>query len=213
MVRIKVCGITNEEDTRLLAGLGVDALGFIIIEREFPRKISVESAKSIISRLPSSVSSVVAVVREDIESIIEICRTINPDALEIHSDMEIDGLRLIKKRLPGIELIRTVFVRDNHAVEIARKINAYVDYIHLDNPLGAHGVLDWGICRAIAEECTKPVILAGGLNPDNVQKAILAVRPNAVDVMSGVEDKKSGRIDFGKVKEFLRAAKEISLPD
>ncbi len=210
MVRVKICGITNEKDALSIAKLGVDALGFVITEGKFPNKISVEDAKKIVAKLPPFVSSVIS-SNLDLDNFVEICKTIRPDAVEIHSDMCIKDLKLIRKRLEGVKLIRTVFVKDESAIKVAKSINDYVDAITLDNPQGISGVLDWDICSEIVKQCSKPVILAGGLNPNNIREAILKVKPYAVDVISGVE-KEQGKMDLGKVEKFVRIAKSVNLP-
>lgn len=211
MIKVIVCGITNEKDAEFIAKLGVDALGFVITKEEFPSKIPIEDAKRIVSKLPPFVNSIVATKSDDINNIVKICKIIKPTAVDIHFDMNIKSLKLIREKLVGINLIRTVFVTDEDAIKIAKGINAYVDGIHLDNPIGVSGILDWDICKDIVRECSKPVILSGGLNPDNVREAILKVKPYAVDVISGVE-KEPGKKDLKKVEEFLRMAKGVNLP-
>lgn len=211
MVKVVICGITNEKDANSIAKLGANALGFVITKEAFSSKISVEDAKRIVSKLPPFISSIVATKSDDINNIVKICEIVKPNAVDIHSDMDIKSLKLIREKLVGVKLIRTVFVVDEDAIKIAKDINAYVDAIHLDNPIGASGVLDWNVCSSIVRECSKPVILSGGLNPNNVREAILKVRPYAVDVISGVE-KEPGKKDLDKVEKLLRTAKSVKLP-
>jgi phosphoribosylanthranilate isomerase len=213
--KIKICGITNEEDALRLAYLPVDALGFIVVKKDFPSRISVDDATKIISELSPFVTSVVApsLKHNSLEEVMEICQKTKPDALQIQYGGTRSEIGKIRKEFGWMKIIKTINVMGKEAIGEAKGFFKIVDMINVDNKGRKEATVPltmdqyWRIAREIVDICPKPVMLAGGLNSENVGGAIRAVRPYAVDVISGVETI-PGKKDFKKVNAFLKAVEK-----
>lgn len=200
MVKVKICGITNQEDALAAITLGADALGFVFYARS-PRRVTPEQALAIVSRLPPFVAKVGVFVDEKLERVKEIMSLCSLDSAQLHGSESPDYCQAL-----GHRAIKAFRVKDESILE---QLSAYkVAAILLDsyNPdmFGGTGrALNWGIAaRAARLNC---VILSGGLTPQNVAQAIKIVKPYAVDVSSGVEAS-PGKKDHAKLKAFLQAA-------
>ncbi len=197
MTRIKICGITNIEDALMAAELGAHAVGFVLAES--PRRISPETARNISLALPPLMSRVGVFVNEQ-PSVIEYCINLcHLDAIQIDaSDNSKDGYRF------NAAVIRTFRVESDEIISAIRQ--AKVEYFLMDTydrtrNGGSGRAFDWCIAREAAK--LGRIILAGGLNPDNVAEALETVHPYAVDVSSGVE-KSPGRKDHEKMRLFIK---------
>ena len=201
--KIKICGITNLDDALLAAELGADALGFIFYPKS-PRYVKVSDAADICNQLPPFVSRVGVFVDEleyEIEKALNECLL---TALQFHGD-EPPGF-CVKFPAKSIKAIR---VRGEKSLRAAAEYD--VDALLLDAyDAGAQGgtgkTIDWTLAARAGEFVRKPVILSGGLKPENVAEAIRVVQPYAVDVASGVE-REPGRKDEGKLRRFIEACK------
>jgi phosphoribosylanthranilate isomerase len=205
-MRVKVCGITSYEDAVMALDQGVDALGFNFFPRS-PRYISPLGARTIIQRLPPFVNSVglfVNVPGQD--EVFEIARAAGIQVLQLHGDESPEYCG----RLSGWPLIKAVRIGKNR---IEENLKAYpVQAFLLDSKddilFGGTGkAFDWE--RALEVKKIRPVILAGGLRPDNVGEAIRAVMPYAVDVCSGVESM-PGKKNRKKMEEFMNEVRNVS---
>ncbi len=210
MVKVKICGITNPEDAINCQRLGADAIGTVVdVPVETPRKITTDKAKEIHASLPFFTPGVVVIMPKTAEEAIEMVQKIKPYAIQLHGNESTELLENLRNRLQ-IKIIKTVHVKDDKALETAKEYAEHCDAILLDTAtaeMGGSGVKhDWNISREITETIKKPVILAGGLNPENVKEAIREVKPYAVDVSSGVESV-PGRKDYDLVKRFIENAK------
>jgi phosphoribosylanthranilate isomerase len=200
MVKIKICGITELDDALHAIACGADALGFVFYERS-PRAITRKRAQTIIAALPPFVTVVGLFVNEDPRTVREIADECGLDVIQYHGDESPETLRMAPRRA-----IRALRVRENDTLD---EINRYpASGLLLDawvtGAFGGTGVLcNWEIAAEIAKK--RPVILAGGLTPENVAAAIQTVRPYGVDVSSGVEEA-PGRKDHKKVAAFIKAA-------
>lgn len=200
MVKIKICGITERDDALHAIDCGADALGFVFYDRS-PRAITRHRAQEIIAQLPPLVTVVGLFVNADPRTVREIADDCGLDLIQYHGDESPEMVRLAPRRS-----IRALRVREN---EIFAEIDRYpASGLLLDawvsGSFGGTGVLcNWEIAAAIAKK--RPVILAGGLTPENVATAIQAVRPYGVDVSSGVEAT-PGHKDRKKVAAFIKAA-------
>ena len=200
MVKIKICGITDRDDALHALDCGADALGFVFYERS-PRAITRDRAQAIIAALPPLVTVVGLFVNADPRIVREIADDCGLDVIQYHGDESPETVRMAPRRA-----IRALRVRDN---EIFHEIDRYpASGLLLDawvtGAFGGTGVLcNWEIAGEIAKK--RPVILAGGLTPENVAAAIQTVRPYGVDVSSGVEAA-PGRKDRKKVAAFIKAA-------
>ncbi|HEC57608.1 MAG TPA: phosphoribosylanthranilate isomerase [Candidatus Syntrophoarchaeum butanivorans] len=214
MTFIKICGIRTEQDLRIVVGAGVDAAGFIIeVPVETPRKISRWTASGLVRSLPGDVLGVAVLMPASIDEAVEIIDLVEPDMVQIHSDMDPNRLYELKERcdLPLIKVlgIRRGVDRETILSEVDH-VSGVVDFILLDTKLnqrsgGTGEVHDWSVSREVVRSSPVPVILAGGLNPLNVGDAIKFVRPYGVDTASGVET--GGRKDPDKVRRFVEAVR------
>lgn len=200
MTRIKICGITNVEDALQAAACGADALGFVFFDKS-PRCVSPEQAREIIARLPPLVTTVGLFVNEKPQTIRDIVAFCQLDRVQLHGDENPDACVL-----PPLKVIKALRVKD--AASLARADEYPVDLLldaWSDQVYGGSGhSFDWQLARDLAAR--RPIILAGGLRPDNVAEAVARVKPYAVDVSSGVE-LSPGRKDHEKVAEFIRRAR------
>ena len=200
MVRVKICGITNPDDALQAAACGADAIGLVFFAKS-PRCVSPERAREIIARLPPLVTTVGLFVNEDPRTIRAVAAQCRLDRVQLHGDESpADCL------LPPLRVLKALRVRD--AESLARADDYPADLLldaWSDQVYGGSGrQFDWQLARALAAR--RPIILAGGLRPDNVAEAVAAVNPYAVDVSSGVE-RSPGRKDHEKVAEFIRRAR------
>lgn len=204
-VRVKICGLTRREDALLAVELGADALGFVFY-RESPRYISPEAAAEIAGELPPHVARVGVFVDPLPEQVNAIAGIAGLHAVQIHglSDMQ----RLEEIRLPVVLAHRV-----GHAPlrlweiafpppVVAHLLDAYHPRLHG----GTGRTFDWHQAVELARR--HRIILAGGLTPENVPRAVKLVQPYAVDVSSGVEQA-PGIKDRKKLTTFLENLKEF----
>ncbi|RLG21792.1 phosphoribosylanthranilate isomerase [Methanosarcinales archaeon] len=207
-MRVKVCGITTKKDVKMVAGAGVDALGFVV-ESESERSITKKRCSHLLKSVPPFVSSVVVSTTTDIDEIVELS-TLGTNAIQIHSNIPAEDVRKVKD-IVRCKILKAVSVegRANSLVKEVEKVSQVCDGIVIDTGKGGTGrTHDWTISRMLRRVSSSPVILAGGLNPDNVATAIRIVRPYGVDVSSGVEIRK-GIKDPGLVKKFVSEVRKV----
>jgi len=202
-VRIKICGITNEEDGLAAAKFGADALGFVFAPS--PRRISVERAREIIKVLPPLVQTVGVFVNEDPEKVLSTAAACGLDILQFHGDESATYCSNFDRRV-----IKAVRLQSRDDLDKLSKYVNVVDALLLDtyvpNKLGGTGItFDWTL--AVKARRYGRIILAGGLNPENVAAAISMVKPYAVDASSGLEQS-PGAKDHEKMAQFMREAIE-----
>lgn len=205
VTKVKICGITNLDDALAAVAAGADALGFVFYP-DSPRHVSVRTAANICHRLPPLVTKVGVFVDEleyEIERALNECLL---DALQFHGE-EPPGF-CVKF---AAKSIKAFAVRDESVLVAARDYD--VDALLLDTYSGAARggtgrTFDWALARRAVEELSTPVILSGGLTPENVADAIRQVQPYAVDVSSGVE-RAPGRKDEEKVRRFIQACRNL----
>ncbi len=212
MTKVKICGITNEEDALKAAILGADYVGFLVEIGFSEDKINREKAKKIIRKLPLEVVPVFVTYLQKAKPIIEIAKEIKPVIIQLHNDISLEEIGEIRRKLKKIKLTKTISVVDEKSIDEAKKYEKYVDYLLLDTKVkgrkgGTGKVHNWEISRKIVKSVDRQVFLAGGLNPDNVIEAIKKVKPYAVDTNSGVK-LRAGKKDYKKLSEFIRRAKK-----
>jgi len=212
-MKVKICGIKTERDLDMALIAGADAVGFITeVPVDSPRKISLTEASRLISKVPVFVASVLVIMPENAEQAIHMVRTARPTAVQIHNSLGTQELKKIKDT--GVKLIKTIPVTRNADAKIlvkqVRELHGVADAVLLDTALGEKtggtGVPhNWEISSEVVLSSGIPVILAGGLSPENISNAVRSVRPYAVDTASGVENE--GRKDEKKVMAFVRNAR------
>jgi phosphoribosylanthranilate isomerase len=201
VIRVKICGITTVEDARLAAELGATAIGLVFWPGS-PRFVELKRAKAIVSSLPPFVSAVGVFVDQPHEAE-RIAREVGLTAVQFHGDEPPAAYRALSLRV-----IKAVPVRDASAREQAAKVpraaTVLLDAHDRIKRGGTGRVIDWSIAAMIARD--RPVILSGGLNPDNVVDAVRTVAPYAIDVSSGVE-RVYGRKDPARMHALFSAIK------
>jgi phosphoribosylanthranilate isomerase len=200
-VRSKICGITRVEDALAAAAAGADAIGLVFYAKS-PRAVSVEQARQIIAALPPFVTTVGLFVDAGRDELRQILAQVPLDLLQFHGDESAEQCEG-----HGRPYIKALRVRggDDVAAQVARypgAVGVLLDTFVEGVPGGTGLAFDWSLVPA---GLAKPVILAGGLTPENVAAAIARVCPYAVDVSGGVESAK-GIKDADKVRAFIRAA-------
>ena len=185
MLRVKICGITNLEDAALAVRLGVDALGFILAPS--PRQVSPETVRDIVRGIPPLVETVGVFVNEAPSRVREIMGFCGLDLAQLHGDESPDECEALAPRA-----IKAVRLRDESSLAAAAtyrgKVRALLLEPYVKGRRGGTGTtLDWDLAARV--KLGIPVILAGGLNPENVGRAVSVVRPFAIDVNSGVEER------------------------
>lgn len=212
-MKVKICGIRTESDLATALDAGADAVGFITeVPVDTPRKISLEVAARLIAKVPVFTTSVLVIMPEDAETALHMIHTAGPTAVQVHNDLELSELKKIKKS--GVRLIKTIKVPGNAdatlLMEQVNELRGTADAVLLDTAVGGKtggtGIThNWQVSSAVARNSGIPVILAGGLNPGNVNDAVRMVRPYAVDTASGVET--DGKKDEKKVIDFINNAR------
>lgn len=199
-VKVKVCGMTSLEDALMAVGFGADAVGFVFY-RKSPRFVTEKLVKSIV--LPPFVNKVGVFVNETAERINRIADACRLDTIQLHGDESPAFCRKLRRRV-----VKAIRLRDAQSLELMPRyevdgflLDAYAEKI----PGGTGLTCDWKL--ALRARKFGPVILAGGLNPGNVEDAVNQVQPYGVDVCSGVE-KSPGKKDRAKVRDFILAARK-----
>ena len=204
MVRIKICGITNLEDALLAAALGADALGFIFHPKS-PRYVGPDAARQIIAQLPPFILTVGVFVDEEAAVVRDLAIRVGLDWLQLHGAEPPDYCRGLGRRV-----IKAFRVQDAASLAPLANFQGAAQAFLLDTykagQAGGTGeTFDWQLARQAQK--LGPIILAGGLTPDNVAQAIEVAQPHAVDAASGTEAA-PGRKDPDKLRAFFKAVKE-----
>ncbi len=202
MTRIKICGITNKGDALQAARLGVNALGFVFADS--PRKVAPRMVREIVELLPPFVSRVGVFVSEEREKVKEIAEICHLTTLQFHGEESPSYCQGFRE-----EIIKAFSIKDEAVLASIPQyhVDAYLLDSYSPSRYGGTGkTFDWDIARKI-KEFRVPIILSGGLGPDNVKEAIERVRPYGVDVGSGVEAGE-GKKDPEKLTDFVRKVRQ-----
>jgi phosphoribosylanthranilate isomerase len=210
MAKIKICGITKEEDASLAMSLGADYLGFNFY-KESARKVSPKMVDEIMGKLPPFVVPVGVFVDEDPKEIGKVVKRSGIKMLQLHGSESPEVCKSLKETY-GLPIIKGFRVADASIIETIKAYVDVIDYVLVDTFVegeagGTGKTFDWEIALK-AKELGKPLFLAGGLTPENVEEAVEKVNPFAVDTASGVE-RLPRRKDYDKMKAFIRAAKGL----
>jgi phosphoribosylanthranilate isomerase len=214
-VKVKICGITRKEDLSIAVDAGADAVGFVVGVPSSPRNLPLIQAETLIKFVPIFVKSVLVTVPRNLTELLKTCKQLNPNVIQLHGEMLFNTCNL-RKELPSRSFIRGINANPINAFETAVQTATVFDAVLLDSfvqgKLGGTGfVHDWEMSKRIKHAIyPKPLILAGGLDPNNVRNAVSLVQPYAVDVSSGVE-LQPGIKNFRKVIEFIENAKDVTL--
>lgn len=215
--RIKICCIRSADEAAMAVDYGASALGLVSHMPSGPGVIGDELIAEIAARVPPGIGTFLLTSRQRVNEIVaqqHFCKT---NTVQI-CDHLIDGThRNLKEALPGISIVQVVHVTGPKSVEEADLASSQVDAILLDSgnqklavkELGGTGrTHDWTLSRKIRENIDVPLFLAGGLNAENVARAIDEVGPYGLDVCSGVRS--DGKLDEHKLKSFIAASRNFS---
>ena len=200
-VKVKICGMTNLKDVKVAVDGGVDAVGFIFYKKS-PRSVTMQAVRKIVLELPPFVDSVGVFVNETAEQINKIADRCNLDRVQLHGNESPTFCKKIRRRV-----IKAIRVKD---IQSLKKLSDYpvssflLDTFSEDQYGGTGKVFDWNL--AYPAKKYGPIILAGGLTPNNVRQAIQRIQPYGVDVCSGVESQ-PGIKDHKKMQIFLKNVK------
>jgi phosphoribosylanthranilate isomerase len=196
--RVKICGITRKIDADMCVKAGADAIGLVFYQPS-PRAIATPVAREIVDNLSAFVTTVGLFVNAEKDEVAEVLRTVKLDCLQFHGNEDVAYCEQFDR--PYIKAIRMTdnIDVDSMANEYASARALLLDTYVTDVPGGTGQAFNW---ERVPENCSQPIILAGGLTPDNIQDAIKVAKPYAVDVSGGVELSK-GIKDAGKVAKFI----------
>lgn len=206
--------ISTPEEARAVSEIGIDHVGVLVGDGEFPREQPLARATAIAGAISAKFSALFLTARADF--IVEWAHALKPAIVHLGAAPDLLGpaqVAAIKTALPSSLLMRSVPVYGEESVRIAESYSGIADYLLLDShrpsdkQIGAIGVPhDWNISRRIVELVSTPVILAGGLGPDNVSQAISIVRPAGVDSKTKTDGDGSHSKDLERVRRFYEMA-------
>jgi phosphoribosylanthranilate isomerase len=211
-VKVKICGVTNNEDACAVREQGADFIGIIVNIYGSRRSVTLQQAAEIAHGIPEIILLMDGAVKE----MVTAGQHIQPYAIQIVGAISYDDIEVLKGETDAA-IWKTVALprcKNENLLELKRHIDGLqkiaIDAIVLDTLVpglkgGTGKTCDWETAADIVRSVDCPVFLAGGLNPDNIARAIARVRPFGVDVSSGVENE-PGRKDLDKVSRFIRAA-------
>jgi phosphoribosylanthranilate isomerase len=211
--RIKICCISSIEEAKTAIACGADAIGLVAKMPSGPGPIPDELIWQIAQSVPPIVGTFLLTSETSAEDIIKHHRRTHTNTIQIVDMLSAGTYSQIREALTSVKIVQVIHVIDSNSVDLAVRLSNSVDALLLDsgNPnlkikeLGGTGrVHNWNLSRQIRDNAKCPVILAGGLNPENVRKAIEEVHPFALDVCSGVRT--NGALDRNKLSSFIKNA-------
>jgi len=214
-MRVKICGIKRIEDAILAVECGADAIGLLVGQKHNSDDfIDICLAQKIVKECPPYISPVLVTHLDDAEEISNLAFQIGVSSIQLHSECTVDSILSLRKTLPHIKIIKNFHVKGLEVIHAMKPFEAVVDAFILDtldlanDKVGGTGLVhDWNISKSIVKEVSRPVILAGGLTPENVGEAIRLVKPYGVDASSGLKDS-DGFKDEMKMINFVYRAKQ-----
>jgi phosphoribosylanthranilate isomerase len=213
---VQVAGIIDRAEADLLLSEGVDWLGLPLRLPKHNEDISEADAAAVVAAVPAPHRCVVITYLDRAEEITAFCAQIGVTIIQLHGDVPIPELRALKAAAPELEVIKSLVVREDNADELIRTVETTAEWVDMYitdtyNPAtgakGATGLThDWGVSAELVRRSPRPLILAGGLSPQNVAQAIVQVRPAGVDAHTSLENA-TGRKDQAKVREFVQQSR------
>ncbi len=205
---IKICGLTNREDLSRVAMLAPDAIGFVLAKS--PRQVSIEELPALTSMLPPGVSSFGVFVNPDEELVLKAISVGGIDVVQLHGDEDSDFCKRFSPRV-----VKALRLRSEEDLERIKRYEGCVRGFLIDawveDKYGGTGRrVDLNLAARAIGMTERPVILAGGLSPENLEEVLKEVRPYGVDVSSGVE-RSPGKKDLSLCKRFVNIARSLGL--
>jgi phosphoribosylanthranilate isomerase len=196
---VKICGITNEEDALLAVAMGADAISFVFAAGS-TRQVTATQVADIVKRLPPDITTLGVFKNEHPDRVVEIVHRCGLTGAQLHGHETADQCRSVAQR---VNFVVQAFAAGDKTIDRARDYP--VEVVLLDNPKPGSGELfDWSLVDGVPDG--KKLLLAGGLDPDNITDAVTKVRPWGVDVSTGTEAS-PGRKDARKVRAFVANAR------
>jgi phosphoribosylanthranilate isomerase len=214
---IQIAGVIDAAEAQMLQQCGIRYLGFPLRLPVHREDLTEEEAAAIITSLAPPLFGVLITYLHEASEIAAFCHALGARIVQLHGDIERDELKRLKTLDPDLVVIKSLVIGMGHDKALEATLNDSSPFVDafitdtFDPKTGASGATgkthDWRISRRLVELADKPVILAGGLTPENVKRAILEVRPAGVDSHSGVEDS-TGRKSREKIRKFVSEAYE-----
>ena len=219
-MKVQIYTMQSVEEALQVAALGVDHLGLTPSQIGLPGEIDFWTAREIAETVDDAAVCVALTVETEEKEIIRMARAVQPDILHLCSlenTFPLDDVRRLRDKLPDLPIMQAISMTGPEALEAAHAYKGVADYLILDTQapdiagIGASGEThDWKVSREIVLEVDLPVILAGGLSPENVARAIAEVDPWGVDSLTHTNQALPGggfNKDLEKIKAFIQAAK------
>jgi phosphoribosylanthranilate isomerase len=216
---VQIYSLTSVPDVEACETAGVDHVGVAAGDQAVPAAISNERARELFDRWPDDRRTAALSVHTDPGDVVDYARAVEPDILHLCPEtyaVDVAETRRIRDRLDGVDLMKAIDVGGPEAVEAARDFAPVSDWLLLDTAtpdvagVGASGAThDWSVSREIVEAVDVPVVLAGGLSPENVAEAVRTVRPAGVDSYTHTSESER-RKDPEKVRAFVETAREAA---
>lgn len=214
---IQVAGIIDEEEAQMLLDEQVDWLGFPLRLPSGRDDISEREASHIICNLKPPHRGVLISYMTNADEISAFCQQLSLDAIQLHGEISMKELEKLRRMRPDLYLLKSLVVREENLPSLFQLIDHSAEWIDMyitdtfDPTTGAKGATgkthDWSVSRELTKYSPKPLMMAGGLSPDNVLEAILTVKPAAVDAHTLLEGH-NGRKDREKVRRFVQQARK-----
>lgn len=214
---IQVAGIRSLDEARMLLAAGVDVLGFPLRLDVHAQDMSEGETAGVVQALGVPEKCLAITYEEDPEEVLRLCRRCGVDGVQLHGDIPVESVARIGLTDPGLTLVKSLVIGNSPREALLKRMQAYAPHVHafitdtFDPATGASGATgrthDWSVSRGLVLASPRPVVLAGGLTPENVARGIRAVRPAGVDVHTGVENAE-GQKDPEKVRVFVERARE-----
>jgi phosphoribosylanthranilate isomerase len=214
---VQIYEVTSPPEASALAELGVDHIGVLVGKGIFPREQSYAATRQIFAAVPPVAKKSALSLAREIEELAEVVEETRPDILHLGTRPEAlmpSQVLELKKRFPNLKIMRTIPVRDESNVETAKSYEGIANFLLLDTwksgepEIGACGLVhDWAISRRIVDEVNIPVILAGGIGPENAEDAVRLVSPAGVDSKTKTDSPDGSAKDLEKVRALVEAVR------
>ena len=209
MTRVKICGVTTPEDRDAVVAAGTDAVGVIHgVPVDTPREVTEDTAAALVDGVPPLATGVLVTMPTTVQAAVNRVDSIEPDVVQVHDGLTPAELGALARRVPQ-QIVAVVDAEAEDIDDYADHADALlVDSVDADGGGGTGETHDWDRTRDIVRSLDVPVILAGGLTPDNVAEAVRTVDPFGVDTASGVEAS-GGLKDHDAVERFVANARVV----
>ena len=214
---IQVAGIIDREEAELILDLGIEWLGFPLRLPSGKDDISENDATSIIKNLSEPQTGVLISYMVDAEEVSGFCSELGVKAVQLHGDISVEELQKLRQLRPDLYILKSLVVKEDNAEELLQLVDEMADYVDMfitdtfDPKTGAKGATglthNWDVSAELVRRSPKPLMMAGGLSPENVADAIRKVKPAAIDAHTGLEGA-NGRKDKDKIEKFIREAQQ-----